>query len=603
MKFHLSLLSVLALALAGCDTNIAPEDLGTTADTTDAGTEDVVEETTTDVVEEDAVEEDAVEEDTVEDTGDIPEGDAGADVPLDGDPPECDRNDDCATGEDCVDGICETRCGVSSECDDGNPCTSDGCTDGYCFVEVMDPPPNITDPEAGDCKTEVCLDGEIHEQPDSSDMPEDDGIFCTIESCAGAFPQHRPQDDLCDDGNEENGAEYCSIPERGCALGDLPEWFCEPLLPEWGPEELCDDGQDNDGNGLVDEGCVCAFGAATRCYGGPPSSRDVGGCLDGYMRCENRADPRWGECEGAILPDEEICDLKDNDCNGCVDDMEECDPLLSCPTEDFARPLRFYGLNAASIFDTDDAVIESVEWRLIPPANSATRGVESPGAVETQVYLDVSGDYQISLQLVTDKGVFGCSWVVHATGSGLRIEMRWDTFGSVDMDLHMHRSGTTRGFCSDDDCYYANCQTGGFSSGLDWGYPDSPSTECEGDGDACNNPRLDLDNISSFDPENINIDNPSEGDNFRVMAHMFSGSSRTNPVVSIYCGGRLRAVLGEDPDEVGLNRSGGGCGGQTWRVADVEMLVDADTGATDCSVFVLTDGDDGWDVRLSSSAH
>jgi hypothetical protein len=33
------------------------------------------------------------------------------------------------------------------------------------------------------------------------------------------------------------------------------------------------------------------------------------------------------------------------------------------------------------------------------------------------------------------------------------------------------------------------------------------------------------------------------------------------------------------------------------------MLVDADTGATDCSVFVLTDGDDGWDVRLSSSAH
>ena len=607
MKFQISILSVLLLALAGCDTNIAPEAPSSGGDTSaDTGTADAIEETTPDVVDDDTAEDTTpdVVADVVEETTDTPEGDTGADVPDDTEPPECATNSDCDTGEDCVDGECQTRCGVDAECDDGNPCTSDGCAAGYCFTEVIEPPPIVSDPEAGDCKTQVCDNGEIVEVPNSSDIPEDDGIFCTIESCAGAFPQHRPQDDLCDDGNEENGAEFCSIPERGCALGELPEWFCEPLLPEWGPEEICDDGQDNDGNGLVDEGCVCEFGAAARCYSGPPSSRDVGGCLDGYMRCENRAEPRWGECEGVILPNEEICDLKDNDCNGCVDDMEECDPLLSCPTEDFARPLRFYPLDAGAIFDTSDATIESVEWRVIPPANSATTGVETPGAEETQVYLDVSGDYQISLQLVTDKGVFGCSWVVHATGSGLRIEMRWDTFGSVDMDLHMHRSGTTRGFCTDDDCYYANCQTGGFGTGLDWGYPDSPATECEGDGAACNNPRLDLDNIRSFDPENTNIDNPSDGDRFRVMAHMFSGSARTNPVVSIYCGGRLRAVLGEAPDEVGLNRSGGGCGGQTWRVADVEMLVDADTGATDCSVFVLTDASGtGWDVRVGSSAY
>ena len=608
MRLQITLLSTFLLALVGCDTNIDPPEptptdvgAGDTTDTADVGEPDVVEETTPDVPEEVTDVTDEVEEDTGVDTTDT--ADAGADVDDDAEPPECMSNSDCETGQDCVDGECRTRCGLTLECDDGNPCTSDGCADGYCFNDVMDPPPRITDPEFGDCKTEVCMDGVLQEVPNTSDLPEDDGIFCTIESCAGEFPQHRPQDDLCDDGDEENGAEFCSIPDGGCALGELPEWYCEPVLVEWGPEEICDDGMDNDGNGLVDEGCTCTFGAAARCYDGPPSTRDVGGCLDGYMRCENRAEPRWSACEGAILPDTEICDLKDNDCNGCVDDMDECDPLLSCPTEDFARPLRDYPLNAASIFDTDDATIESVEWRVIPPANSATTGVDDPDSVETNVFLDVSGDYQISLELVTDKGTFGCSWVVHASGSGLRVEMRWDTFGRVDMDLHMHRSGSTRGFCTDHDCYYANCQTGGFGSGLDWGYPDSPSTECDGDGAACNNPRLDLDNISSFDPENINIDNPSDGDRFRVMAHMFSGSARTNPVLSIYCGGRLRAVLGEAPDELGLNRSGGGCGGQTWRVADVEMLVDADTGATDCSVFVLTDAGGDWDVRLGTSAY
>ncbi len=608
MKFHITLIAAMLVAIAGCDTDPVLEDpeSGTGTDTgissdtaavdTTTGAEPDVEE---DTAEPDATADADVETDAVEDTT----PDVAEDVDPDAEAPECTSTADCPSGQDCVAGVCETRCGLDVECDDGSPCTADSCVAGYCLNDVLDPAPSISDPATGDCKTQVCIDGELQDVPSSSDIPEDDGIFCTIESCAGAFPQHRPQDDLCDDGNEENGAEFCSIPERGCALGELPGWFCEPLLPDWGPEELCDDGQDNDGNGLVDEGCTCDFGAAARCYNGPPSSRDVGGCLDGYMRCENRADPRWGECEGVILPQEEICDLKDNDCNGCVDDMEECDPLLSCPTEDYARPLRNYPLNAASIFDTSDATIESVEWRVIPPANSATTGVETPGSVETQVYLDVSGDYQISLQLVTDKGTFGCSWVVHATGSGLRVEMRWDTFGRVDMDLHMHRSGTTRGFCSDDDCYYANCQTGGFSTGLDWGYPDSPATECEADGDPCNNPRLDIDNITSFDPENINIDNPSDGDRFRVMAHMYSGTARTNPVISIYCGGRLRAVLGEDPDGAGMNRSGGSCGGQTWRVADVEMLVDAGTGATDCSVFVLESGSGDWDIRTGSSAY
>jgi hypothetical protein len=174
--------------------------------------------------------------------------------------------------------------------------------------------------------------------------------------------------------------------------------------------------------------------------------------------------------------------------------------------------------------------------------------------------------------------------------------MRWDTFGSVDMDFHLHRSGTTTNFCTDDDCYYGNCRT--YGAGLPWGYVSSPAEACGGGaGDTCYNPRLDIDNIVGFDPENINVDNPNNGDSFRVMSHMFGGTARTNPVVTIYCGGRLKAVFGEAPDLVGLTRSGGSCGGETWRVADVRMLVDPETGVTDCVVEPLLGRSGGYDVR------
>lgn len=590
------LLAALAtlLVLTGCGDDGGPVIAG--GDTGGGGETDtgMADTTPTDTGEADA-DADAGEPDTgeIDTSTDVPEEDTTVEPDIG--TGDCDPA--CPARFICVEGECIEQCTDAADCDDANPCTRDACTRGVCEYENVDVA--IADVTDGDCRRVACVEGELQDIADETDTPPADDIGCTVERCRGTSPEYYANHALCDDGDDLNGFEICSPPDGGCVLGDSPPWVCDEFFPGWELEETCGDGQDNNNNGLADEGCPCEFGSAQRCFLGAPNARDVGGCIDGFQRCINRDSPEWSECEGGILPSEEICDAKDNDCDGCVDDIPECEPLLTCPDEDFARPLRWYPLDAESIFGGEGL---EFEWTVIAPANSATTGAEDPSASSTRVYLDVSGDYQISLTVSDDKGdLYGCSWVVHVAGSGLRVEMRWDTFGSVDMDMHLSRTPATA-FCDrSTDCYYANCRVYG---SVAWGYPASPGTECELTlgATSCPNPRLDIDNIRGFDPENINLDNPNDGDVFRVMAHKFSGSAATDPVVSIYCGGRLRAVLGEDPDGANLTSSGGGCGGNTWRVADVQMLVDDDTGATDCIVDVLTGDDGGWLIYNGNSA-
>ena len=57
---------------------------------------------------------------------------------------------------------------------------------------------------------------------------------------------------------------------------------------------------------------------------------------------------------------------------------------------------------------------------------------------------------------------------------------------------------------------------------------------------------------------------------------------------------KTAATLADD-FEAGL--PGGSCGGETWRVADVRMLVDPETGVTDCVVEPLLGRSGGYDVR------
>lgn len=297
----------------------------------------------------------------------------------------------------------------------------------------------------------------------------------------------------------------------------------------------------------------------------------------------------------------------------------------------------------------------------VPQTGLGTTGnqhgfVVGPGAnVGPVIYpaFALSGDYLATGEWDSPDGHHSCTVKVQVRSPGLRVEMCWDHMPQ-DVDLHLARlqnpvkcaHGSHGWFAtcandeSGDDCYYepdSGCR--GFSTNpSSWGYARSPDTACHGWGskrtDPCDNPRLDVDNVfcdpDTADPlsrdgdefgfctaENINLDNPKNGDRFMVGVDYYNNilSDSPHPHVNIYCNGERRLAFGFDPTAIPpktfprLLKTGRNTSGDLWEVATVEARVDDAGVLEDCLITPVhsrvprPDRDGSTDMCVDTNPH
>jgi len=238
--------------------------------------------------------------------------------------PDCDDGLVCNGTQTCAMGTCAVAM-PGPTCDDAVDCTNDSCAEpsGTCNRVPDDSrctPGKICDPARGcvdpaPCATDAeCDDGNFCNGAETCDPASgcrsgaapmcDDGLSCTSDGCDAAMGTsgacvHTPRDMGCADGLACNGVERCM---PGAAGAD-PATGCTP-----GTRVTCDDGVACTTDVCNEPGGTCTSSGA-----------DADG--DGFQAvgCMGGAD--CDDTSAAVHPGAaEICDGRDNDCSGGVDD-------------------------------------------------------------------------------------------------------------------------------------------------------------------------------------------------------------------------------------------------------------------------------------------
>lgn len=300
----------------------------------------------------------------------------------------------------------------------------------------------------------------------------------------------------------------------------------------------------------------------------------------------------------------------------------DCDNVLPNPT--FAIYNGTNSTTATRIGSRTGVRLDATQMpaRYVTQANGSTIGLRAStgnGTSGGQIFpaFGLSGDYIVQGEFTLDGKQYACTQKVQVRAPGVRAELCWDTVGGLpfgqtdgnDIDLHFARlqglNCANQGWvetCKNpdnslQDCHYlpsSGCASGGDPK---WGYAASPASACLGWSskrtDNCNNPRLDRDNVrcdrtitnptdmNFCGPENINLDNPNNGDRFVVGVNHYGNSRGTpnaRPHVNLYCNGERVLSVGYNPATGQtsfplLNTAGAMSSGDFWTVATIKTNV------------------------------
>jgi len=157
---------------------------------------------------------------------------------------------------------------------------------------------------------------------------------------------------------------------------------------------------------------------------------------------------------------------------------------------------------------TDPSGFEPLKYKWTvtgrPDGSDTSFPLDPDDTSSIDLYTDLAGDWEVQLVVTNQLGTKSepaiCPFLAKPADA-IHVELTWDT-PSSDLDLHLTEGGYDI-FDKPEDCFYCN------------------KTPSWGESTSDDDPRLDIDDLGGYGPENINVYQPVDGD-YTVEVHFFA---------------------------------------------------------------------------------